>query len=322
VSSIPTFDVRSLDPARLGAAFREYGFVSVRGHTIGRALLEPAYGAVRRLFALPDGVKRSYQLAGAAGARGYTPFRTEKAKDQSAPDLKEFWHVGRELDDSARDPLHARMLQNLWPPEVPELKPSLLALYRALDALGAELLRAIALDLGLAPTFFDDKVDHGNSILRPLHYPPCSAGSALEGVRSAAHEDINLITLMVAAEEPGLQILRRGGDWLDVEVAEGEVVVNIGDMLQRLTNHQLPSTTHRVVNPQGADGARSRYSLPFFLHPNSEFLIETLPSCIDQRHPNLYPTPISADDYLRERLREIGLLSSGADQTETAGCGP
>ena len=320
MSSIPTFDVRALDPAALGAAFREYGFIAVRGHAIGRRLVEPAYEAVRALFALPEETKRRYHLPDTAGARGYTPFRTEKAKDQSAPDLKEFWHVGRELAPEA--PRSPPLLPNVWPDEVPALRPALLALYRALDALGGEVLAALAIDLGLAGDYFADKIDHGNSILRPLHYPPHGAARGAEGVRSAAHEDINLITLMVAAREPGLEILRRDGTWLPVEVAEGEVIVNIGDMLQRLTNHRLPSTTHRVINPSGPEGERARYSLPFFLHPNSEFVIETLPSCIDAAHPDRYPVAITADAYLRERLREIGLLSSGADWGQKAGCGP
>jgi len=308
VSTIPTFDVRALDPAALGAAFAEYGFVALVGHDVDRPLVEPAYAAVRRLFALPDTVKRRYHLPGAAGARGYTPFRTEKAKDQHEPDLKEFWHVGREL--SPDDPRYAHMQPNVWPEEVPDLRPSLLALYGALDALGARVLSGLAIYLGLSPGWFDDKIDHGNSILRPLHYPPIGA-AAEPGVRSAAHEDINLVTLMVAAEEPGLEILRRDGTWLPVEVAPGQVIVNVGDMLQRLTNHVLPSTTHRVVNPEAerdALGRRSRYSMPFFLHPNSELRLETLPGCIDASRPNRYPEPITADDYLKERLRQIGLL--------------
>jgi isopenicillin N synthase-like dioxygenase len=316
VSSIPTLDARQLDPSALGRAFREFGFCALVGHDIDDSLTAPAYAALRRFFALPETSKLRYQLAGQGGARGYTPFRTEKAKDQSEPDLKEFWHVGRDL--APDHPLYASMRPNVWPDEVPELRPTLLALYRALDALGGAVLSAIARDLALPPRWFDDKVDHGNSILRPLHYPPVLG--AERGVRSAAHEDINLITLMVAAGEPGLEILRRddpaslapGGtarfDWLPIETSSDAVIVNIGDMLQRLTNHVLPSTTHRVSNPGGHWGERSRYSLPFFLHPNSEFLIETLPGCSGADRPNRYPTPITADAYLHQRLREIGLL--------------
>jgi isopenicillin N synthase-like dioxygenase len=334
VSSIPTLDARSLPgsgaepsgttsalpscvggPAdatpltpgahALGLALREYGFCTLVGHDIDDRLVAPAYAAVRRFFALPDAVKRRYQLAGRGGARGYTPFRTEKAKDQEQPDLKEFWHVGREL--APDDPLREHMLPNVWPDEVPELRPTLLALYRALDHLGARVLSALAIELGLPARWFEDKIDHGNSILRPLHYPPLGPGQTA-GVRSAAHEDINLITLMIVAGEPGLEILRRDGTWLPVEAGPGEVIVNIGDMLQRLTNHVLPSTTHRVVNPDGPWATRSRYSMPFFLHPNPEFSIATLGGCCSDERPNRYPTPITADDYLQQRLREIGLL--------------
>ncbi|MDB4974649.1 MAG: Dioxygenase, isopenicillin synthase [Myxococcaceae bacterium] len=304
MSSIPTLDVRTLDAEALGLAFREFGFCALVGHEIDRGLVEPAYDTVRQFFALPEADKLRYQVPGGGGARGYTPFRTEKARDQTEPDLKEFWHMGRELLPD--DPDYARMQRNVWPSEVPGLRDALLALYRALDVLGARVLSALAIDLDLPQDWFDDKIDHGNSILRPLHYPKLAA-DAPPGVRSAAHEDINLITLMITAGEPGLEILRRDGQWLPVDAEPGQVIVNIGDMLQRLTNHVLPSTTHRVVNPPSARHA-SRYSLPFFLHPNSEFLIETLFSCISAERPNRYPEPITADAYLQQRLREIGLL--------------
>ncbi|HEX5658825.1 MAG TPA: 2-oxoglutarate and iron-dependent oxygenase domain-containing protein [Polyangiales bacterium] len=300
MTSIPTLDARNLDPKGLFAAFREYGFVSLRGHAITHAQIERAYDAVRQFFALPSDVKLRYQQPGQGGARGYTPFRIERAKDQSEPDLKEFWHVGREGVASAAMP------PNVWPP-IEGFRSALLALYESLDALGAKVLAALASELELPSDWFTSRIDHGNSILRPLHYPPIEGGYS--GVRSAAHEDINLITLMVAAGEPGLEILRRDGSWLAVETAPEEVIVNIGDMLQRLTNCTLPSTTHRVVNPPGAAGARSRYSLPYFLHLNPEAVITSLPSCVSRDRPDRYPTPITADEYLRERLREIGLLA-------------
>ncbi len=300
MSSIPTLDARDLDPQRLFAAFREFGFVALRGHAITHAQIERAYDAVRQFFALPLEVKLRYQQAGQGGARGYTPFRIERAKDQTEPDLKEFWHVGR--DDA---PHSAAMPPNVWPSEVEGFRDALLSLYRALDQLGSRVLSALATQLELSPDWFDARIDHGNSILRPLHYPPLAHYA---GVRSAAHEDINLITLMVAAGEPGLEILRRDGSWLPVQTGSEEVVVNIGDMLQRLTNHVLPSTTHRVVNPPGEAGARSRYSLPYFLHLNPEVVIRSLPSCVSRDRPDRYPSPITANDYLCERLREIGLL--------------
>jgi isopenicillin N synthase-like dioxygenase len=288
--------------AELGAAFQRFGFISLIGHGIDATLTGPIYAAMQRLFALPEELKRRYVLHGSGGARGFTPFGIETAKDQRDPDLKEFWHVGRELP---RDNPWG-MQPNVWPSELPEFRPAALALWRALEATGNEVLSACALFLGLAPDWFADKVDHGNSILRPLHYPPL-AGTA-RGVRSAAHEDINLITLLVGAGEPGLELRQRDGSWLAVDTLPGQVVVNVGDMLQRLTNHVLVSTTHRVVNPPAPWCERSRYSVPFFLHPNPEFVIETLPGCVTVERPNRYPDAITADAYLKQRLKEIGLL--------------
>jgi isopenicillin N synthase-like dioxygenase len=310
---LPSLDVRALrGPERLravdelGAALQRYGFVAISGHEVGSALTAPLYAAMRRLFALPLEAKRRYVLAGAGGARGYTPFGIETAKHEQHPDLKEFWHVGRELPEGAAAP--PELLPNLWPSEVPEFRPAALALWRALEALGRELLEACALFLGLPPGWFEDKVDHGNSILRPLYYPPLAPEARVRGVRSAAHEDINLITLLVGADQPGLEIMRRDGGWLAVDAAPDQIVVNVGDMLQRLTNHVLRSTTHRVVNPAGPDATRPRYSIPFFLHPNPEFAITTLPGCITPERPDRYPEPITAAAYLSQRLREIGLL--------------
>jgi isopenicillin N synthase-like dioxygenase len=309
MDAVPSLDIRQFrGPARttfvaeLGAALTQYGFVSIRGHDITPELTAPAYDAIRRFFALPADTKQKYVLQGSGGARGYTPFGVETAKDQSSPDLKEFFHVGREL---ARDNPYG-MQANIWPSELPALRSSTLPLWGALESLGGELLSASALFLGLPARWFDDKIDHGNSILRPLHYPPLSADA--HGVRSAAHEDINLITLLISSGEPGLEIQRRDASWLAIAPEADQVVVNVGDMLQRLTNNALVSTTHRVVNPPAPWGARSRYSIPFFLHPNPEFLISTLPSCIDQAHPDRYPEPITANAFLLQRLREIGLL--------------
>jgi isopenicillin N synthase-like dioxygenase len=309
MEQVPVLDIRDFrgpEQARfvaaLGEGFTRYGFVSLLGHQIGPALSEPCYRAIQAFFALPESVKRKYVVPGGAGARGYTPFGVETAKDQTVPDLKEFFHVGRELPRENQ----YRLPANVWPSELPELRPNTLALWRSLEELGKELLSATALFLGLRADWFDDKIDHGNSILRPLHYPPLPG--AVLGVRSAAHEDINLITLLISSGEPGLEILRRDGSWLPIAAQPDQVVVNVGDMLQRLTNHVLPSTTHRVVNPPPPWSERSRYSMPFFLHPNSEFLLRTLPSCIDAARPDRYPEPILADEYLKQRLKEIGLL--------------
>jgi isopenicillin N synthase-like dioxygenase len=310
MDAIPTLDVRQLDGSAqdafiqaLGRALRDYGFVSITGAAeLSEELTAPAYAAMQRFFALPEAIKLRYHVADGGGQRGYTPFGVERAKDQTTPDQKEFWHVGRALPAGSPH----RLPQNLWPREVPEFEPAMSALWRALHALGARLLSAIARFLELPASWFDAAIDHGNSILRPLHYPKVAPGTT--GVRSAAHEDINLITLLIGSGEPGLELLRRDGRWLPVETRPGAVVVNVGDMLQRLTNHVLPSTTHRVVNPPAPWAERSRYSAPFFLHPNPEFVIETLPGCITEDNPNRYPEPIVADAYLRQRLREIGLL--------------
>lgn len=289
--------------AALRDAFESHGFAGVRGHAIPDATIAAAFEASRAFFALDEATKRKYEVAGGAGQRGYTRFGVEKAKDQTRPDLKEFWHVGREV---ARDHPLAHVLQrNLWPAEVARFKPAALALFDALEQLGARLLAAIARALKLEPTWFDARIDHGNSILRAIHYPPIAPGAG--GVRAAAHEDINLITLLVGSGEPGLEIQTRDGRWIPITTIPDTIVVNVGDMLERLTNARLVSTTHRVVNPPPPWDRRSRFSIPFFLHFNPEVVIETLPACIDEEHPNRFPTAITANDYLQERLREIGL---------------
>jgi isopenicillin N synthase-like dioxygenase len=288
----------------IGASFERYGFAVIADHGIDAAVIARADAAARAFFELPDDVKRAYHLPGTGGARGYTPFGTEAAKDANAVDLKEFWHVGRELP--AGHPFQAYMAANLWPTEVAEFRDALLALFAAFDSAGLRLLEAIARYLGVAPAYFADKVAEGNSVLRLLHYPPVSADAP--GIRAGAHEDINAITLLLGAEEAGLEIRLADGSWLAVAPKEGELVVNVGDMLQRLTNDVLKSTTHRVRNPAPERRGRSRYSMPFFLHFRPDFLIETLPGCTGPDRPNLYPEPITANDYLLQRLREIRLL--------------
>jgi isopenicillin N synthase-like dioxygenase len=256
-------------------------------------------------FALPEAIKRKYYLDGTGGARGYTPFGIETAKGADHFDLKEFWHVGREIPrDSKYAPL---MPANIWPEEVPEFRRCALDLYQALDELGSRVLCALALNLGLDENWFADKTDCGNSILRPIHYPPITSLD-IPNVRSGAHEDINLITLLIGASAEGLEVLSRKGEWVPFTAEADTIVVNIGDMLQRLSNHVYPSTTHRVVNPPGDKARTARYSTPFFLHPNPDFLIRTLPGCITPENPDRYPHPITAYDYLMQRLREIRLM--------------
>ncbi|WP_062537168.1 isopenicillin N synthase family dioxygenase [Mizugakiibacter sediminis] len=308
---VPTLDIRRYDGdraafvAELGAAYREFGFCCISGHGIPAALIDGAYDAFKRFFALPVDVKMKYHVPGGGGARGYTPFGVETAKDSRYPDLKEFWHIGREIP---RDSRYAGiMAPNLWPAEVPGFREHGYGLYQALDRLGSRVLRALALHIGLPERWFDDKTDFGNSILRPIHYPPIERGD-VPNVRAGAHEDINLITLLVGASAEGLEVLTREGRWLPITTQGDAIVVNIGDMLQRLTNHVYPSTTHRVVNPPG-DGARKpRYSVPFFLHPNPDFVIDVLPSCVSADNPSRYPEPITAHGYLQQRLREIRLI--------------
>ncbi|MCR9128363.1 MAG: isopenicillin N synthase family oxygenase [Alphaproteobacteria bacterium] len=288
----------------LGRSFREIGFAVVSDHGIDQSVIDRALSDTKAFFALPDEAKRAYFDPKGGGQRGYTPFATENAKGQSAKDLKEFWHRGRDLPEGS--PWTDAMPPNVAVSEVEGFDASTKALYDALDEMGRVLLQAIARDLGLAHDWFDRTVDHGNSVLRLLHYPPIDGDPA--GVRAGAHEDINVITLLLGAEEAGLQAKTRTGEWLSIQPPEGALVINVGDMLQRLTNNVLPSTTHRVVNPSKERMAYSRYSTPFFLHFNPDFLIETLPGCISTDNPDRYPNPITANDYLLERLREIGLL--------------
>jgi len=308
---VPTLDIRRFDTDRaafvgeLGDAYREFGFCCIRGHGISAELIDNAYAAFATFFALDDAKKRRYHIQGAGGARGYTPFMVETAKDANHPDLKEFWHIGREI---ARDsPYAAVMPENIWPDEVPQFKSLGYDLYQALDQLGSRVLQALALHMGLPEHYFDNKINNGNSILRPIHYPPLLEGE-VPNERAGAHEDINFITLLVGASAEGLQVLTKQGQWLPITTQGDAIVVNIGDMLQRLTNHIYPSTSHRVVNPPGDKAREPRYSVPFFLHPNPDFLIEVLPQCISAENPSRYPQPITANDYLLERLREIRLI--------------
>jgi isopenicillin N synthase-like dioxygenase len=312
LDSIPTLSLArsKTDPqgfaAELGQSFERFGFAIIADHGIDSALIAKAWALTADFFALPTPAKLKYDAAPNAGQRGYTAFGTETAKDADKHDLKEFWHVGRDLPSG--HPFRDHMPDNIWPAEIDGFKDTLSTLFAAFDAAGGQILSAIARHLGLAPDWFAPTVENGNSILRLLHYPPIPLDA--DGIRAGAHEDINTITLLLGAEEAGLQLLGRDGNWLAIDPPEGALVVNIGDMLQRLTNNRLPSTTHRVINPPPERRHLPRYSMPFFLHFASDFLIETLPGCVDAAHPNLYPEPTTADAYLKERLIEIGLLKA------------
>ncbi len=287
----------------LGKAYEEVGFVAVKNHGLSDELRDDLYGSVKKFFELPLETKLKYEDKELAGQRGYTSFGREKAKDSAVADLKEFWHFGQEV--AGDDPIKKEYPDNIYCDEVPEFNEKGMETYRKLESAGREMLRAIALYLGLDEFYFDDKIHHGNSILRPIHYGPITS-EPQNAVRAGAHEDINLITLLMGASADGLEILNKKGEWVAVTALPEQVVVNVGDMLQRLTNNRLKSTTHRVVNPPRELWGTSRYSIPFFLHPRSEMRLDCLESCVTAENPLQYD-PISAGEYLDERLAEIGL---------------
>ncbi|RUO78922.1 flavonol synthase [Idiomarina tyrosinivorans] len=307
--SIPHIDMRHYQQQfeafadEVGEGYEKNGFVALTHHGIDQAIIDNALDATRELFDLPEAVKQQYFIEGQGGARGYTPFGTEIAKDAKHVDLKEFWHVGREVEGK---PPYPQLLPNIWPQELPRFKRDMLALYDALDELGNQVLEALAVYLQQPRDFFRSRVNQGNSILRPLHYPPI-IDEGTPSVRAGAHEDINVITLLVGSREPGLEVLSKEGHWIPVTIIEGAIICNVGDMLQRLTNYTLPSTTHRVVNPPAPYSSQSRYSIPFFLHFNPDVIIDPLASCVSEDNPKR-DEAITADDYLMRRLREIGLL--------------
>jgi len=288
---------------KLGRSFVDYGFAIVRDHGIAQELIDRAEAKAKAFFALPDAVKRNYLIPGGGGARGYTAFGVETAKGAAAHDLKEFWHVGRELP--AGHKFRDVMGDNVWPAEVPGFRETLLELYDIFDAVGLNVLAAIARFLKVDEDYFADTVRDGNSVLRMLHYPPQKQASG-EHIRAGAHEDINTITLLLGAEEAGLELKTGDGRWIPVSPEAGELVVNIGDMLQRLTNGKLRSTSHRVVNPAPERASHARYSMPFFLHFRPDFVIEALPGTVPEGEQPKWP-PIGSHDFLLERLREIKL---------------
>jgi isopenicillin N synthase-like dioxygenase len=287
----------------LGKAYEEVGFVAVKNHGIPDDLIADLYKYVQQFFALPDHVKLSYEKKELAGQRGYTSFGREHAKGFDAPDLKEFFQFGQTVEDN--DAIKEEYPDNVTVTEVPQFTPTLFQAYRNFENSGKSLLQAIAVYLGLEEHYFDEWVHNGNSILRAIHYPPI-ASEPKSAIRAEQHEDINLITLLVGASADGLQILTKQGEWVGVTSLPEQIVVNVGDMLQRLTNNRLRSTTHRVVNPPRELWGTSRFSIPFFLHPKGHMSLAALESCIDERHPKVYEDA-TAGEYLDERLREIGL---------------
>lgn len=315
-NNIPTVDLnqylhgsesdRKAFAKQLGETFSGIGFAIVANHGVSDELIANAYNAFQAFFALPDDIKSKYEIEGIAGQRGYTGKGKEHAKGRNTGDLKEFFHVGQEVTDG--DPIKSEYPDNVPVAEVPQLAEYGFALYRSLEFAGVNLLRAIADYLDLPNHYFDDKVHNGNSILRPIHYFPIENPDEIpaDAVRAAEHEDINLITLLIGASADGLEVKKADGTWLAAKPKPNEIVINVGDMLQRLTNNHLKSTTHRVVNPPRELMHLPRFSVPFFLHPKANVSLACLASCISAENPKAYPD-CTAGEYLNERLGEIGL---------------
>ena len=287
----------------LGQAYEEIGFVAVKNHGLSDTLCAELYAQVKGFFTLSKEEKEAYEIEGLAGQRGYVSFGKEHAKNKNEGDLKEFWHFGQTVEDN--DPIKEEYPDNVQVNELPEFNAVGREVYQKLEATGREMLRAIALHLNLDENYFDAKIHNGNSILRPIHYPPITH-EPKDAVRAAEHEDINLITLLMGASADGLQVLNKSGEWISVTALPDQIVVNVGDMLQRLTNNKLKSTTHRVVNPPREKWGTSRYSIPFFLHPRSEVSLNCLPSCISDSNPKNF-SDITAGEYLEQRIIELGL---------------
>ena len=287
----------------LGEAYETVGFVAVKNHGIPDEIVEKLYTLSQDFFFLPEDKKRGYEVEGGAGQRGYTSFGKEQAKGFDAPDLKEFFQYGQNVEDG--DAIKHEYPENVKVKDVTGFDDTFYKAYRYFETSGSHLLTAIAIYLGLDENYFEDHIKNGNSILRAIHYPPITQ-EPKSAVRAEQHEDINLITLLVGASADGLQVLNKNNEWIPVTALPEQIVVNVGDMLQRLTNNKLKSTTHRVVNPPRELWGTSRFSIPFFLHPRSDMKLDCLASCITAENPAHYD-PITAGEYLNERLREIGL---------------
>lgn len=310
IPSVDLADFLSGDPERkaqfvseLGKAYEDIGFVALKNHRLSDDLVENLYQEVKAFFALPKAVKEKYEIEGIAGQRGYTGFGKEHAKGRNTGDLKEFWHFGQYVED--QDPIAEEYPDNVQVEELENFNKVGKEAYQTLEATGKDMLRALAIYLGLDEFYFDAHIHNGNSILRPIHYPPITE-EPKDAVRAAEHEDINLITLLMGASADGLQVLNKAGEWIPVTALPGQIIVNVGDMLQRHSNNKLRSTTHRVVNPPREKWSESRFSIPFFLHPRSEMPLDALSTCVDASNPKHYED-ITAGGYLEERLREIGL---------------
>lgn len=314
MQNIPSVDLRDFlsdDPVRkqkfvneIGNAYEEIGFVALKGHFLDEKLVEELYQEVRNFFNLPLEVKTKYEIPGIGGQRGYVSFGKEHAKGRSAGDLKEFWHFGQYLSEGSK--YESEYPANVYVEELPKFNEVGKQAYKMLEKTGVYVLRALALYLGLDEFYFDQYVKDGNSILRPIHYPPITE-EPKDAVRAAAHGDINLITLLMGAQGKGLQVQNHNGEWIDAIAEDDELVINVGDMLSRHTNNKLKSTIHQVVNPPRELWGTSRYSIPFFMHPVSEMKLNVLENCIDENNPKLYDD-ITAGEFLYERLVDLGLI--------------
>ncbi|WP_299317372.1 2-oxoglutarate and iron-dependent oxygenase domain-containing protein [uncultured Maribacter sp.] len=311
VPSVDLSDFLSEDPKRkqkfineIGKAFEEIGFVALSGHFLSEKLVDTLYSEIKEFFDLPENVKDGYQIEGIGGQRGYTSFGKEHAKGRKEGDLKEFWHFGQYVEDN--DELEKEYPANVMVKELPEFNKVGKETYKMLEKTARYVLRALALHLNLDEFYFDNYIKNGNSILRPIHYPPITS-EPKNAVRAAAHGDINLITLLMGAHGKGLQVQNHDGEWVDAIARPDQLMINVGDMLSRLTNNKLLSTIHQVVNPPRELWGTSRYSVPFFMHPVSEMSLNCLDNCIDDEHPKLY-TDITAGEFLHERLIDLGLI--------------
>lgn len=314
MQNIPSVDLRDFlsgDPERkqkfvneIGKAYEDIGFVALKGHFLDEKLVDTLYAEVKNFFSLPVETKEKYEIPGIGGQRGYVSFGKEHAKGRSAGDLKEFWHFGQYVENDPK--LESEYPANVDVKELPKFNEVGREAYKMLEKTGVYVLRALALYLGLDEYYFDDKVKNGNSILRPIHYPPITS-EPKDAIRAAAHGDINLITLLMGAQGRGLQVQNHNGEWIDAIAEPDELVINVGDMLSRHTNNKLKSTIHQVVNPPRELWGTSRYSIPFFMHPISEMRLDCLDNCIDEENPKQYED-ISAGEFLHERLVDLGLI--------------
>jgi isopenicillin N synthase-like dioxygenase len=314
MQNIPSVDLRDFlsdDPKRkqkfvneIGTAFEEIGFVALKGHFLDNQLVEELYSEIRNFFALPLETKHSYEIAGIGGQRGYVSFGKEHAKGRKEGDLKEFWHFGQYVEKDSK--YASEYPENVIVKELPRFNIVGKEAYQMLEKTGIYVLRALAIHLGLDEFYFDEYAKDGNSILRPIHYPPITTEPE-NAIRAAAHGDINLITLLMGAQGRGLQVQNHDGEWIDAIAEPDELVINVGDMLSRHTNNKLKSTIHQVVNPPRELWGTSRYSIPFFMHPISEMKLNCLENCIDTQHPKGFED-ITAGEYLYERLVDLGLI--------------